>query len=177
MELRSRRVLAILGLSFLLGILPFLLSLLSTRYGWVSGSAPDFWNDLGTLFIIPGLFILVWTVRTWDATRGPNEKNVVMDRVPPRLLTQGPYHYGRNPIYLGYLLIWLAWTIFYGSIVVLTVFVILCIIFQFIVVPREERVLSEKFGEEYRRYKSEVPRWFGFPRRKHRSSTEPSGPI
>ncbi len=167
MELRSRRVLAIIGLSFLLGILPFILSLLSTRYGWINGSKPSLWNDLGPLFIVPGLIILVWTVRAWDAARGPNQKNVGMDRIPSRLLTQGPYFHCRNPVYLGYLLIWLAWTIFYGSVVVLTVFVILCIIFQFIVVPREERVLGEKFGEEYRRYKSEVPRWIRLLGHKH----------
>lgn len=151
-----RRPAAIVGLSFLLGVLPFIISLPVARYGWVSG-IPSFWNDVGLVLVPCGIMLVAWAVRVHHAHGSDGRSS---DMVPTYLLIRGPYHYTRNPMYLGYLLIWLAWSIFYGSISVLVAFLVLYAVFQFIVVPHEERTLDNKFGDEYRRYKKQVPRWF-----------------
>lgn len=58
----------------------------------------------------------------------------------------------------------MGWALFYGSIAVLAVFLLIAVAMNFVAVPREERNLEARFGETYRQYKSEVPRWLGKPR-------------
>lgn len=151
-----RRAVVIVAMVFTFGVLPLIVSLPFTRYGWVNGF-PCLWNAAGLVFILPGLSLLGWAIRVHDANAF-EVRNI--ERIPIHLLTQGPYRYTRNPMYLGYLLFWLAWTVFYGSVSVLAVLVILSSIAQFILVPLEERRLDVKFGEEFRSYKKQVPRWF-----------------
>ncbi len=77
---------------------------------------------------------------------------------------QGPYQFSRNPMYLGELVLWLGWVFFFGSVAVLIAFLLLVVLLNFQVVPREERELEAKFGDTYIRYKKRVPRWIGVPK-------------
>jgi protein-S-isoprenylcysteine O-methyltransferase Ste14 len=153
---RLRLTVVILAMLFMFGLLPLFLSIPFARYGWISG-IPGLWNEVGLLLALSGTILIGWTVKV-HRTHAPQGQS--LDMVPNHLLIQGPYRYSRNPMYLGYLLLWLAWTIFYGSISVLAGLTILSVFAQFILVPREERSLDLKFGDEYRRYKKQVPRWF-----------------
>ena len=75
------------------------------------------------------------------------------------LTTTGPYSFIRNPIYAGNILMCL------GAIVTseLLWLVPIALLYWFsiysLVVHYEERHLLEKYGEPYRRYVAEVPRW------------------
>ena len=51
--------------------------------------------------------------------------------------------------------------IFYDSFIVFIGFVVLCVIVNFFILPREERALEERFGESFRKYKKTTPRWLG----------------
>lgn len=76
------------------------------------------------------------------------------------LVTSGIYRLTRNPMYLGIVLILVAWLIFLGNllpIVMLPVFVQYMNRFQ--IFP-EERALKENFGEQYLDYCKNVRRWF-----------------
>jgi protein-S-isoprenylcysteine O-methyltransferase Ste14 len=64
-------------------------------------------------------------------------------------------------MYLAELALWLGWALYYGSTVILTGFLLLLALFEFLVVPREERGLEARFGEAYRQYREKVPRWLG----------------
>ncbi len=88
-----------------------------------------------------------------------------MKTVPDYMLVKGPYRFSRNPMYLLELGMWSGWAVFYGSIPVLIMFVLFWLMMAFRAIPREERQLEERFGEEYLHYKKTVPRWFGIPRR------------
>jgi protein-S-isoprenylcysteine O-methyltransferase Ste14 len=80
---------------------------------------------------------------------------------PPYLLTDGPYAWSRNPIYVSVLVLWIGWTVFYGSVaVLLTIIVASASIVPWLVLA-EERALEADFGERYLRYKNEVRRWLG----------------
>ena len=57
------------------------------------------------------------------------------------------------------LILWLGWTLFYGSMAVLIGVVVGCLLMNFIIVPYEERCLEARFGDTYRQYKRTVPRW------------------
>jgi len=80
---------------------------------------------------------------------------------PPYLLTRGPYLITRNPMYVGELALWLGWALFYGSVAVIAGLLVLWVVVNWLVLPREERALEAHFGEPYRQYKIAVPRWFG----------------
>jgi protein-S-isoprenylcysteine O-methyltransferase Ste14 len=60
---------------------------------------------------------------------------------------------------------WFGWALFYGSIAVLIGFLFWFALFNFVIVPREERDLEARFGEAYRAYKTRGPRWLGLRRR------------
>jgi protein-S-isoprenylcysteine O-methyltransferase Ste14 len=75
------------------------------------------------------------------------------------IVTEGPYRFTRNPLYLSMILI-------YGGISALANAlppVLLIPIVQHLmrrgVIEREERYLERKFGDEYLQYKTRVRRW------------------
>jgi protein-S-isoprenylcysteine O-methyltransferase Ste14 len=55
---------------------------------------------------------------------------------------------------------WLGWTVFYGSWLVLVATFLLWLVLHCIVIPREERGLDARHKEQYRQYVREVRRWF-----------------
>ncbi|MDH3852581.1 MAG: isoprenylcysteine carboxylmethyltransferase family protein, partial [Deltaproteobacteria bacterium] len=78
---------------------------------------------------------------------------------PKRLVIRGPYRHVRNPMITGALLVLLAEATLFQSLPIaiwMTVFFIgNAIYFPFI----EEKGLEKRFGDEYRNYKANVPRW------------------
>lgn len=64
----------------------------------------------------------------------------------------------------GELVLWLGWVFFFGSFSVLVAFLLLAVLLNFRVVPREERELEARFGDAYIQYKKRVRRWFGVSR-------------
>jgi hypothetical protein len=78
---------------------------------------------------------------------------------PKRLVIQGPYRYIRNPMITGALLMLLAESILFLSLPIatwMTVFFIGNAIYFPLI---EEKGLEKRFGDEYRNYKANVPRW------------------
>jgi len=75
------------------------------------------------------------------------------------LVSSGIYKLTRNPMYLGLLLVLLAWAVFLSNalpFIFLPAFIIY--INQFQIGP-EEIALSSAFGQEFEAYKSRVRRW------------------
>jgi protein-S-isoprenylcysteine O-methyltransferase Ste14 len=75
------------------------------------------------------------------------------------LVTDGPYNFSRNPIYLSFALIYLGATFILNSLPALIILVPVVIATDRNQILREERYLEAKFTEEYHRYKSKVRRW------------------
>jgi protein-S-isoprenylcysteine O-methyltransferase Ste14 len=140
---------------------PWGLSLLSTRYGWVDGQ-PGLWNLLALVLVGVGIACTLWLiVQHYRASPG-----TFLEMAPgQKLLTPGPYAVSRNPMYVSELAFWFGWALFYGSLTVLIGFLLWFAAFNFAIVPYEERDLEARFGEAYRAYKAQVPRWLGLPRR------------
>jgi protein-S-isoprenylcysteine O-methyltransferase Ste14 len=137
--------------------LPWVISLLTPRYGWAEGK-PGVWNFFGLIAVG---FAIVWLIWIMILGMARTPKKVVLEWNSSFLLMQGPYAHTRNPMYVAELGLWLGWAIFYGSVLILIGFAVLCSVINFIVLPREERALEERFGEVYRQYKRRVPRWLG----------------
>jgi len=75
------------------------------------------------------------------------------------IVTGGPYRFTRNPIYLGFFLIYLGLTFLAGTLwgVIASPFLLWTVTHS--VIHAEEIYLENKFGEEYTRYLSKVRRW------------------
>jgi protein-S-isoprenylcysteine O-methyltransferase Ste14 len=76
------------------------------------------------------------------------------------IVTQGAYRFTRNPMYLGMALLYAAVAVAADSVVALILIVPLLVVIRYGVIAREERYLIAKFGDEYRRYRASVRRWF-----------------
>jgi protein-S-isoprenylcysteine O-methyltransferase Ste14 len=78
--------------------------------------------------------------------------------VPTALVTEGPYRFTRNPLYLGQLLFLLGlgitafpWLLLGAGVQAL--------LLDRVVIPPEERRIAEHFGAAYEAYRHRVRRW------------------
>ena len=75
------------------------------------------------------------------------------------IVSDGAFHYSRNPTYLSLTLLYVGLSLLVGSPWVLFMAVPAVALTQWGVIMREERYLEAKFGEEYLRYKAKVRQW------------------
>jgi protein-S-isoprenylcysteine O-methyltransferase Ste14 len=105
-----------------------------------------------------GVAVLLWCVRDFHVrglgTLAPWDP-------PRRLVINGLYHYSRNPMYVGVLLILFGWAAAFGSGGHLTYALVMAVVFHVRVVFFEEPWLLETHGAEWTRYRAHVNRWFG----------------
>lgn len=78
---------------------------------------------------------------------------------PKQLVAKGLYKYTRNPIYVAHILIYLGLFILLGYLTLLVLFIIGIIAAHIYLVRVEEPALVKRYGQEYRKYMTRVPRW------------------
>ena len=110
---------------------------------------------------IPFSILILWLA--WYLAIGGLRTVFGEIREKPVVVNQGVFSQTRHPIYLGGILMYLA-------ALVLTLFMTAAIIWVFIILYYgflayfEEKLLIEKFGDEYRLYMQQVPMWIPKPR-------------
>jgi protein-S-isoprenylcysteine O-methyltransferase Ste14 len=82
-----------------------------------------------------------------------------VDRPVTALVVRGPYHWTRNPIYLGLALVSAGIAVTANALWPLLSLPVVLTLVRRRVIEREERYLERTFGREYRRYRDRVPRW------------------
>ena len=123
-----------------------------------------------------GLVLLGEGVRFWGVAYAGAGTRTTKRASGNRLVTNGPFGYVRNPLYVGNFLLsyglvimswaWMPWT----AIVFFFLFG-----FQYgLIVHYEEEYLSQRFGSQYEEYQRNVRPWI--PRLKHYTSNEPKIP-
>jgi protein-S-isoprenylcysteine O-methyltransferase Ste14 len=75
------------------------------------------------------------------------------------IVRTGPYRFSRNPIYLAFFALHLGLAIWVNSLWLVATLVATLAIIAIVVVPREERYLTGRFGADYLEYKASVRRW------------------
>jgi protein-S-isoprenylcysteine O-methyltransferase Ste14 len=134
---------------------------IGSNIGWGRGGvAAALPALLGLALIASGFALWLWTVRLlarvgrgtlapWDPTR--------------RLVVEGPYRHARNPMITAVLAVLAGEAALFGSPPLLIWFAGFFAINYAFFWLYEEPDLERRFGEEYRAYKRNVPRWL--PRR------------
>ncbi len=97
-----------------------------------------------------------WAMRTM----GRAGTSVDVDTPTTALVTDGPYRYSRNPIYLALSALYLGVALLRNALWPVLLFPVLLAVMQRGVIEREERYLARRFGEEYLAYRGRVRRWF-----------------
>jgi protein-S-isoprenylcysteine O-methyltransferase Ste14 len=77
-----------------------------------------------------------------------------------KLIIKGIYRYTRNPIYVSVWMVLLGESVYFASLDLLYYLLLWILIFKVVVRFAEEPYLRVQFGEDYKRYCREVPRWF-----------------
>lgn len=109
---------------------------------------------LGIPIIGIGIALLIWAVTIFKI-----KKTSLIFEKPLALVTEGPFRYSRNPIYLGFVLILLGVAILLGSFIVFVAPVAMFVTMEGMFIPYEEQLLTETFREKYLDYKKAVRRW------------------
>ncbi len=76
-----------------------------------------------------------------------------------RLVTNGPFAFSRNPMYLGLALLYAGLCLTLGLPVTLLLLLIPLLVMQLVIIPYEEKCLTETFGEAYAAYCRTARRW------------------
>lgn len=85
--------------------------------------------------------------------------NVPTHKPSTAIVTDGPYRFSRNPIYIALTTLSAGIAIWVNSWWMLGLLVPTFVIMNIGVIDREERYLAAKFGDEYLSYKARVRRW------------------
>jgi protein-S-isoprenylcysteine O-methyltransferase Ste14 len=117
----------------------------------------------GKLVFVPwGVLLLAWgylqylLVGRYRMRRGGGGPGV---QVPPeRIVTEGPYAYVRNPMYLGHLVFMAGLAVTFWSAFALLLLAIRAVWFHRRVIEDEAR-LAALFGAQYDAYRARVKRW------------------
>lgn len=139
-------MLALLAGQYVFGRYPSFALILARPIGLVAVAI----GALGLLLMLSGAATLLWRKTT-----------VHPGRVPQRLVTRGLFHYTRNPIYLGMLLILLTIPLMATQPRLLVFTLAFFVIMDFYVIPREEKIVQSAFARDYEAYRRTTRRWFG----------------
>jgi protein-S-isoprenylcysteine O-methyltransferase Ste14 len=123
---------------------------------WRTGARLDLLAIAGLPLIAVGLLLIIATIRLFASaglgTLAPWDPTT-------RLVVRGPYRYVRNPMISGVLAVLLGEAALFASLQLLIWFGAVFALNAVHIPLVEERGLEARFGEEYRTYKTRVPRW------------------
>jgi len=110
---------------------------------------------IAAALILLGMALFAAGVRNFSRAATPLPTNQ-----PARVLvTTGIYGWTRNPIYLGFFLMYVGIGIAVHSAWILALTLPIAVAIRYGVVAREEAYLERCFGDDYRGYKARVRRW------------------
>ena len=117
--------------------------------------AEQVWDSVGIGLIAAGVLLMVWAVGAMMLSR----TTVVPHRQPDALVTRGPFAFGRNPIYLGDVLVMAGAAVWIGPIFGLLLVPSLMVVLEWRFIRPEEARLRGSFGPSYAAWSAKVRRW------------------
>ena len=111
-----------------------------------------------------GAVLFCWTVVLFQSVA---EGTLAPWTDKKKLVVIGPYAHCRNPMIAGVLLILISESLWFRSMPILLWASVFFVINTCFFILREEPFLEKKFGDQYRTYKRQVPRWIPKVHHKH----------
>ncbi|HBQ60801.1 MAG TPA: hypothetical protein DD671_14585 [Balneolaceae bacterium] len=147
-----------------LKIPPALLFLISVGLMWIinkylPADGLNFRSNMSTAIAVFSIGVLIGLLGVWEFIRHSTTVNPHKPENANTIVTTGIYKFSRNPMYVGLLIGLAAAVIYFGNpwtAIILPLFIWYMNVFQ--VLP-EEKMMKEKFGKDFREYKSSVRRW------------------
>lgn len=113
------------------------------------------WRWLGLAPLVGGLLLATVAARRFLATDTP----IRPFQQARRLVTEGPYRYSRNPMYLGLVLMLSGLALLLGTVTPLLVVPLFALVLDRTVIVPEEAILRATFGTAFDAYRRRVRRW------------------
>jgi protein-S-isoprenylcysteine O-methyltransferase Ste14 len=110
---------------------------------------------VGGLLVAMAAALFSYSIRQLRAAGTPVPGN----KPTTAIVRTGPYHFSRNPIYLAFFALHLGLAICVNSVWLVATLIGTVAVVAVVVVPREERYLTGRFGAEYLDYTASVRRW------------------
>jgi protein-S-isoprenylcysteine O-methyltransferase Ste14 len=110
---------------------------------------------IGALLVAGSLWLVMGAVRTFQR----EGTNVIPTRPALKVVTDGPYRFTRNPMYLGMVLFLLGISLIFSLEWGVILTPVLWIAFDRLIVAREEVYLTGKFGADYQALRDKTRRW------------------
>jgi protein-S-isoprenylcysteine O-methyltransferase Ste14 len=139
----------------LIYVLPLILGLLLDKRAHLPFLPRSVARSLGWPLIGGGVLLSRWFLQTMRQADAP----IRTDKPVPRLTTEGPFRYTRNPGYLSLAMLYFGIAVLRNALWAILFLPLVLFVIQREVIGREERYLERTFGEEYLDYKSKVRRW------------------
>jgi protein-S-isoprenylcysteine O-methyltransferase Ste14 len=109
----------------------------------------------GWILIGAGVVLGGWAQITFRR----HHTTLIPNRPATAMVTDGPYAFTRNPMYVSLTLIYLGLALLTGMLWPIIVLPIVLILLTMLVIRREERYLESAFGAAYAEFRKRVRRW------------------
>ena len=122
---------------------------------WFPLFTAEFLFMLGVILILAALSIDVTAILTLKRSK----TTVMPHKAASHLVTNGPFGFSRNPIYLGNTILTFGLGMAFGNVWLFVSGLVAAWITNELVIKREEAHLKAKFGSAWRKYAARVRRW------------------
>ena len=133
----------------------FVLAYLAKLFIPIQFAIPDGLRTSGLFLGIVGFLIPFFAIREFIKARTTVDPHGSVSNI----ISSGIFRFTRNPIYVGFVMMFIGFTSFLNNYWGLILTPVLIISFNNLVIQHEEAYLEKKFGEQYTSYKSRVRRW------------------
>jgi protein-S-isoprenylcysteine O-methyltransferase Ste14 len=116
----------------------------------------------GRVLVAATLFVLGIAIVLMGVLAFRRSRTTVDPRFPGKashVVKSGSYRFTRNPMYLGMLIVLIAWMALLANVAAVVIPAVFALYITRWQIMPEERALAEKFGAEYEAYRRSVRRW------------------
>ena len=145
---------ALFGLGYVGALIVYIFA--PGQFDWATILLPDWLRWIGAFITICSVLLLWWVQWALDV----QFETTLHTQADHQLITHGPYHWVRHPMYSALFLMGLGWLLLTANWFVglpLMIGIILVVLSR---VKNEENVLIELFGDEYRAYIQQTGMFF-----------------